>query len=228
VGVALKHLDRALPSPAEMEAVDREGPRSSACFDDGPTGLLQEHHSTRDPNPADAVAILFVGGYSGLGRHAVLTMVRMFPNHFRGIVFVSVAVLDSESFKGADQVDALERRTRESLVNYERFAATLGLRAASAFSIGTEVAVEAEKIARDLAGRYPKALFVAGQLIFAEETIWTRTLHNETAFMVQKRLQHSGIPMIVLPVQISLQKPHLLEAAVTTLRGAPLPASVRP
>jgi hypothetical protein len=229
VGVALKHLDHALPSPSEMEAADRDGgPRSSAAFDDGPTGLLQEHHSVKDPDPSEAVAILFVGGYSGLGRHAVLTMIRMFPNHFRGIVFVSVAVLDSESFKGADQVDALERRTREGLVNYERFAATLGLRAASAFSIGTEVAVEAEKIARDLASRYPKALFVAGQLIFTEETLWTRTLHNETAFMVQKRLQHSGIPMIVLPVQISLQEPHLLDAAVSTLRGAPSRASLRP
>jgi hypothetical protein len=221
VGVALKHLDLALPSPREMDVMDREGPRSAASFDEGPTGVLQEHHSAGDPDPSDAVAILFVGGYSGLGRHAVLTMVRMFPSHFRGIVFVSVAVLDSESCKGADQVDALERRTRESLVNYERFAATLGLRSASAFSIGTEVAVEAEKIARDLAERYPKALFVAGQLIFTEETLWTRTLHNETAFMVQKRLQHSGIPMIVLPVQISLERPHLLEAAVSTLRGAP-------
>jgi amino acid transporter len=229
VGVALTHLDRALPSPTEMDAIDRDGgPHSAASFDDGPTGVLREHHSAGDPDPSDAVAILFVGGYSGLGRHAVLTMIRMFPNHFHGIVFVSVAVLDSESFKGADQVDALERRTRESLVNYERFAATLGLRAASAFSVGTEVAVEAEKIARDLAARYPKALFVAGQLIFAEETIWTRTLHNETAFMVQKRLQHSGIPMIVLPVQISLEEPHLLKTAVSTLLGAPSAASAPP
>jgi hypothetical protein len=30
--------------------------------------------------------VLFVGGYGGLGRHALLTLLRMFPNHFKGVV----------------------------------------------------------------------------------------------------------------------------------------------
>ena len=70
----------------------------------------------------------------------------MFPHHFTGVVFVSVAVVDSESFKGADQVAALETRTRENLLCYEHYARSLGLAAASAFSVGTEVAVEVEKL----------------------------------------------------------------------------------
>jgi len=122
------------------------------------------------------------------------------------VVFVSVAVVDSESFKGQDEIAALERRTREHLLRYERYAQTLGLSASSAFAIGTEVAVEAEKIGGDLVRRYPKALFVAGQLIFEEDTVWTRALHNETAFMVQKRLQRLGIPMIVVPVRVDLRE----------------------
>jgi hypothetical protein len=128
----------------------------------------------------------------------------MFPNHFGGVIFVSVAVVDSESFKGADQIAALEQRTRQNLLKYERYAHTLELNAASAFAIGTEVAVELERMAGDLTVRYPKALFVAGQLIFEEETFWTRILHNETAYMVQKRLQRMGLPMIVVPVRVAL------------------------
>ena len=31
------------------------------------------------PNREDPVAIVFVGGYGGLGRHARLTLIRMFP-----------------------------------------------------------------------------------------------------------------------------------------------------
>ncbi len=219
VGVAIRHLDRALPSPPEV-LVDEPRP-SATTFDEVPGGHLHEHAIVTGPKENAPVAILFVGGYGGLGRHAVLTMLRMFPGHFEGIVFVSVAVLDSESFKGADQVESLELRTREALLRYERFASTLGLPAASAFSVGTEVAVEAEKIATDLIKRYPKALFVAGQLIFREETLFTRVLHNETAFMVQKRLQHCGIPMIVLPVQIDLEAPTEVPthvAALTTTR----------
>jgi hypothetical protein len=49
-------------------------------------------------------------------------------------------------------------------------------------------------------------LFVAGQLIFEEDTFWNRVLHNETAFMVQKRLQRRGMPMIVVPVRIDLRQ----------------------
>jgi hypothetical protein len=172
-------------------------------------GLL-EHHGTGGLDAKKPVAILLVGGYSGLGRHALLTLLRMFPGHFGGVIFVSVAVVDSETFKGADQMAALERRTRQSLLKYERYARTLELPAASALAIGTEVAVEVEKVAADLTQRYPRALFVAGQLIFEEDTFWTRVLHNETAFIVQKRLQHRGLPMIVVPVRLDLRARRVL------------------
>jgi amino acid transporter len=211
---ALRQLDRDLPSPPECE-VDDPRPAMTASmvaapasesFGAGRTLGLSEHHGARDPDPKKPVAMLLVGGYSGLGRHALLTLLRMFPHHFGGVVFVSVAVVDSESFKGSDQVAALEQRTRDNLLKYERFAQSLELPAASAFAVGTEVAVELEKIGADLIRRYPQALFVAGQLIFEEETLWTRLLHNETAFIVQKRLQRMGIPMIVVPLRLSLSE----------------------
>ena len=49
---------------------------------------------------------------------------------------------------------------------------------------------------------YPKVVVVAGQIIFEEDTVWNRLLHNETAFVIQRRLQHAGVPMIVLPVEL--------------------------
>jgi hypothetical protein len=204
---ALRKLDSDLPSPPEVDAIlsansDQEL-NSNAPFEER-HGLM-EHHSARDPDTEKPVAILLVGGYSGLGRHSLLTLLRMFPHHFSGVVFLSVAVVDSESFKGADQLAALEERTRKNLLCYEHYARSLGLPAASMFSVGTEVAVEVEKSAARLAARYPRALFVAGQLIFEEDTFWNRVLPNETAFMVQKRLQRRGMPMIVVPVRIDLR-----------------------
>ena len=47
---------------------------------------------------------------------------------------------------------------------------------------------------------------MAGQLIFEEDTFWNRALHNETAFLIQQRLQHVGVPMVVLPVRLDLKK----------------------
>jgi amino acid transporter len=210
VVAALQKLDHDLVSPPEVEAERRESrenpqaPARTAAFESGKLRGLLEHHGPLDPDPQKPVAILLVGGYSGLGRHALSSLLRMFPNHFAGVVFVSVAVVDSESFKGEDQVAALERRTRRHLVYYERYAQCLGLRAASAFAVGTEVVVELEKISDGLIRRFPQALFVAGQLIFEDESLWNRLLHNETAFMVQKRLQRRGVSMIVVPVRLHL------------------------
>ncbi len=72
--------------------------------------------------------------------------------------------------------------------------------------MGTEVAVEAERLGVELSGKYKEALVVAGQLIFQEETMWNRALHNETAFLIQRRLQHKGVPMIVLPVTLDVDE----------------------
>ncbi len=167
------------------------------------------------------VAVLFVGGYGGLGRHALLTLLRMFPGHFKGVVFCSVAVIDSGNFKGIAEVHELESRTQQALDKYVRYAAWLGLPAESTFSTGIEVAVEAEKLAKDLIQKYPRGLFVAGQLIFDEDTFATRLLHNESAFMIQRRLQHAGVPMVVLPVRLNLKEgPRLAAPSLTEERAA--------
>jgi amino acid transporter len=199
-------LDRSLPSPEEVE---REKEAVEALSDEpfarhAPEDFAIHHPPAGEPalDPDRPVAILFVGGYGGLGRHALLTLLRMFPAHFSGVVFASVAVVDSETFKGQDQLVALEKRTRAQLLQYELFARTLGLPAMSAYSIGTEVAVEAETIATSLQRSLPKALTVAGQLLFAEDSVWNRVLHNETAFSIQHRLQHVGVPMVVIPVRL--------------------------
>jgi hypothetical protein len=190
---AIRRLDRELPGPEE----------SGAARQMYGTGSLLEPLGV--PSPRKPVAVLFVGGYGGLGRHAMLTLLRMFPGHFEGVVFVSVAVVDSDTFKGVAEIQALEERTRDNLAAYERFAAVLGLRATSAYAVGTEVPLEAERLATDLVRQYPKGLVVAGQIIFEEDTAWNRLLHNETAFLIQRRLQHVGVPMIVLPVQLNLR-----------------------
>jgi hypothetical protein len=53
---------------------------------------------------------------------------------------------------------------------------------------------------------------VAGQILFEEDTALSRILHDETAFMVQKRLQRRGIPMIVVPVRLDLREQRAIRA----------------
>jgi hypothetical protein len=158
-----------------------------------------------EPDPAEPIAIMFVGGYSPLGRKTLVGLLRMFPGHFKGVAFVSIAIVDSGVFKGVHQVHALESRAQQALDRYRDFAAMLGLRSLSITSTGTEIAIEAEKVAKHLLAKYPKATVVGGQVNFEDDTLWHRLLHNETAYLIQRRLQHLGIPMAVLPTQLDLR-----------------------
>jgi amino acid transporter len=201
---AIRALDHDFPAP---EDVDGSVEATLAKLPERYRSMaVDREEGAGAPSAEHPVAILFVGGYGGLGRHALFTLLRMFKRHFRGVVFVSVAVVDSDVFKGGEEVEALEARTRQSLERYERFGRSLGLATASAFSVGTEVAVEAEKLGTELFRKYPEGLVVAGQLIFEEDTLWNRALHNETAFLIQQRLQRVGVPMVVLPVRLDLKR----------------------
>jgi hypothetical protein len=204
---AIRRLDQELPDPLADAAM-------AAHYAEKP-GDVPEQIDVKKP-----VAILFVGGYGGLGRHALLTLLRMFPGHFKGVVFCSIAIIDSGNFKGVDEVHELEARTRRELEKYVRFARTLGLPASSVFATGIEVAVEAEAIGKEEIAKYPRGLFVAGQLLFDEDSSMGRVLHNETAFTIQRRLQHAGIPMIVLPVRLTLKDKPRLSAPSLTLDRA--------
>jgi amino acid transporter len=180
---AIERLDRALPGPL-LAGKGIEGP----------------------PDPNEPVAIVFVGRYSALGRRTLISLLRMFPDRFKGAVFVSIAIVDSDSFKGIREIQMLESQVSEDLERYQKFAGALGLKSELATGTGAEIALEAEKIVVPLVARYPKAIVVAGQLIFDEDTFWTRLLHNETAFLIQRRLQHKGVPMIVLPDRLELHE----------------------
>ena len=153
-------------------------------------------------DPEAPTAAVLVGGYSGLGVHTLLNALRFVPHHFKNIVFVSVGVVDSGNFKGAEEVDALREYTEETLGKYVDLARRIGLPARGYMSIGTDVVDELEQICRVVARDFPQTKVFAGQLVFQRETWYGALLHNQTAYSLQRRLQWDGIPMVILPTRV--------------------------
>ncbi len=149
-----------------------------------------------------STAVLLVGGYGGLGVHALAQVIRLFPDHFKQIVFVSVGIIDSGNFKGAEESERLKQQTEENLQKYEALARRFGLAADSMMMIGQDPVAGIEELCVEVALRYPKSTYFAGQLVFQRDAWYQRLLHNETAFAVQRRLQWQGLPMVVLPVRV--------------------------
>ena len=157
------------------------------------------------PPPIDRkkpTAVLLVGGYGGMGVHALLTIQKLFPGHFRNIIFVSIGVIDAATMKGVQEVDRLREQTKESLRNYVDLAHRFGLAAESRMAIGTDVLDEGEELCSAIAADFPKALFFLGKLIFERERFYQRILHNETAYQLQRRLQFAGLNTMVLSVRV--------------------------
>lgn len=152
--------------------------------------------------PQEPTAAILVGGYSGIGVHTLLNALRFVPRHFKNIIFVSVGVVDSGNFKGAEAVDDLRKFTEDALEKYVDLARRMGLPAQGYMAIGTDVVEELEQLCRVVARDFPQTTVFAGQLVFQRETWYGPFLHNQTAYSLQRRLQWDGIPMVILPTRV--------------------------
>jgi len=143
-----------------------------------------------------------VKAFNGFGIHEVLSIHRLFPRMFKNFIFVSAAVVDSGTFKGAAEVESLEAETRENLERYIAWARAQGMNAGYRIAIGTEAVESITEICKDIATEFPRAIFFMGKLIFREEKWFHRLLHNETPHAIQRRLQFQGIQAMVLPIRV--------------------------
>ena len=145
-------------------------------------------------------AAILVGGYNKLGRRSFVSLLKTFPNTFHNIIFISVGVINSDFFKDGGDITALKESTDETLKNYVGIANRLGIAAISASRVGTDIVNEAANLCVEVAQKYHHVVFIAGELVFDTPRLIDRILHNETAYAIQRRIRHAGLPMVILPV----------------------------
>jgi amino acid transporter len=171
---------------------------AAAMADDA---IVQE----KTPSPCDhnaRTAVFLVNGFNGLGLHTLLAVVRMFPKVYQNFVFVQVGVLDAGNFKGADEVENLRGYSQKEVQKFVTYMSKRGFYAEAHVALGTDVADEAAKLCDAVGEKFPQAQFFAGQLVFKDESMVTRWLHNHTVFELQRRLYQNGRAMLILPIQV--------------------------
>ncbi len=163
---------------------------------------LPELKQMPDLAPDGPTAIVLVESYAGLGIHTVLSIQRLFPRHFKNFVFVAVGLVDSGQFKGTADVHALETKVRGDLERYVSLGQRMGYYAEYRYTLGTDLIEELEHICIDLTKEFRRPVVFAGQLVFQQENLFTRSLHHETAYSIQRRLQFRGVQVIILPIRV--------------------------
>ncbi len=149
-------------------------------------------------------AVILVSGFNGLGLHTLFNVTRFFGKEFKNYIFVKIGVIDAGNFKGAAEVNNLEAEGRNDLARYVDFMQHQGFYAEGLFFMGVDVLQESDKVIEVIADRFPRAVVFGGQLVFPNESIWTRWLHNDTAFTLQRKFYQQGIPFVVLPIRVEL------------------------
>ena len=168
----------------------------------GQVGQMAGQRDAPDKDVTAPTAVLFVRSFGGLGIHSFLNIHRIFPNYFKNFVFFSIGGVDWKNFKGAEEVKNLETHIRGELQKYVRMSNDFGFYAESIHSVDIDTLDVVEQRCDEIQRKYNKAVFFVGKLVFEEENLFTRFLHNQTAFSIQRILQFRGIPSIILPIRV--------------------------
>jgi hypothetical protein len=148
-------------------------------------------------------AAIVVREFDGVAVHTLLNLQRLFPNHYKNIVFVSVGVIDAGQFKGHAEMESLQRKKEEDLKSFVDYATCLGWYAEYRYALGVDLIDELEQTCNLVAKEFPRTVFFSGKLVFEEESVFTRLLHNHTPYTLQQKLQFAGRDMMILPIRVS-------------------------
>lgn len=158
-----------------------------------------------DPiNPKEMTAILLVSSFNGFGLHTLLSIVQHFPGIYKNFIFISVAEVDSGSFKGVAEMEALQASVKHDLEKYVKVTRVHGFPADYRTDISTDVVDHVTNLVEKTVKEFPRSTVFTGKLVFKHENPFQRVLHNETAYSIQRRLQWDGIPTVILPIRVEV------------------------
>ncbi len=153
-------------------------------------------------DPKGKTAAILVSGFNGLGLHTLFSVFRLFGNSYKNYVFVEIGSIDAGNFKGADEIENLGSFVCNETSKYVDYMTEHGYYAESYFSLGTDVVEEVNKLVPSIREKFPDIVFFGGQLVFTQESLMDRWLHNYTVFAIQRNLYVHGIPFVILPIKV--------------------------
>ncbi len=190
-----RHYDGVSKRMKEIEAE-----LGGAMFGNSSGKPMPEEKPKMDPR--QPTAVFLIGGSSAPGMHTFLWVQRLFPGVFKNFVFASVGEIDTEEFSDEASWHTLRRDTKTMLKQYVDFCTLRGLPATYYHDYGTDVIETVSRLTERISADFPQPVFFAAKLIFEKENYFTQLLHNQTAYMVQKRLHNKGQNLIIMPMKI--------------------------
>ena len=150
----------------------------------------------------ESTAIFFIGESIGEGMHTILWAQRMFPNYFKNFVFVSVGIVDVNSFESDAALHKMQRKVAHRLKYFTDYAHQHGIPTKVFCDYGTDHVEKLLSLSLKIQKEFKNPIFFAARVVLKNENWLTRQLHNETPVALQRNLHMHGMQMIILPVML--------------------------
>lgn len=147
-------------------------------------------------------AVFFVGETAATGTNTLLWVLKTFPGMFHNFVFASVGEIDTEEFVDQQKWNNLRRDTKKTLKSYVDFCEQHGMPSTYYHAYGTDVVEQLTDLSQKIADKFPTSIFFATKIISENENIFSQMLHNQTAYIMQRRLHNLGKALIIMPMKV--------------------------
>lgn len=151
---------------------------------------------------AAPTACFLVSETSASGLKMINWVEKLFPKIYKNFIFVSVGEIDTEEFVDEKKWNNLRRDTRSMLKRYVDYAHCNGYGSTYYHSYGTDVVDKITELTDRITEEFPGTVFFATKLISDNENFLTQLLHNQTAYILQRRLHNKGKTLIVMPFKL--------------------------
>ncbi len=201
VGMMLKRMDNLVHAAQTSQT----GAIPKIMGSTGKTADPAEELPRPKFDPKARTAVMLVNGFNGIGLHTLFSIIRLFGGIYKNFVFVEIGLIDAGTYKGADEVDNLQDHVKKELDEYVEFIKRHGYYGEGISALSNDVVEGSAQLAPQIMERFPQSVFFMGQLVFPEESFFSRLFHNNVVFAVQRRLYHLGIPFIIMPVRVKMR-----------------------
>jgi hypothetical protein len=115
---------------------------------------------------------------------------------------VQVGAIDAGNFKSESEMDRLRVSTKQDIDLYVHYMKENSFYAEGFYAVGTDVVEEIIALTPAIVKRFPQSIFFGGQLVFSEDSFYSRLHHNYLVFTLQRKLYHQGLPFVILPIRV--------------------------
>jgi amino acid transporter len=154
-------------------------------------------------DPELPTAVFMVDENRGVGIHTIMWVLRLFPGHFKNFIFLSVGEVDTQSYNSDATIRSMQYKTENTLCYYASFCTEQGLQATWYMTYGTDPVQALDQLAQEVYEEYPNSVCFAAKLIFSNDNLLVRWLHNQTSLSLQRRLHKRGQQVVILPMKVS-------------------------